>query len=290
MQSSNSIFDPSSAIPGFDTRGARARKMRVLVADDSAAVRQLIMRTLQRFAEHDYEFRQAENGRDALHVLASFEPDLVLCDLNMEPINGLDVLSELRGRGFAAPFGLISSEGCAPETRQEALARGASFVLGKPFEPEALRRAVNGSAVWSFRNAANALEQLVRELLPRAKPAATQLVPRIAAHMGGATVRVSSCDGERFVGMFADPSGQAQLARALLQLDERAELAQETLEDCMGELANMVAGNLKALSSEQRARIHRPRRVQPFAGGSSAVAELRFESFTLAVSVSDAPA
>jgi two-component system chemotaxis response regulator CheY len=112
--------------------------MKVLVTDDSRVMRQIVKRTLRQAGYPDVQVCEAGNGQEALEVIASEAPDLVLCDWNMPEMNGLDLLKALRDRGRDVPFGFVTSEG-SPEMRERALNAGALFLIAKPFTPEAFR-------------------------------------------------------------------------------------------------------------------------------------------------------
>ncbi len=109
--------------------------MRILIVDDSSAMRRIVQRSL-RMAGHDgHTVFEAENGVVALTVAEESSPDLVLSDWNMPEMNGLEFLKALRAKGSKVPFGFITTE-CTPEMRDQATAAGAGFLLAKPFTPE----------------------------------------------------------------------------------------------------------------------------------------------------------
>ena len=73
--------------------------MKVLIVDDSSTMRMLVKRTLRLAGFTDLKLVEAENGIEALEVVASESPNLVLCDWNMPEMNGLEFLIELRDSG-----------------------------------------------------------------------------------------------------------------------------------------------------------------------------------------------
>jgi two-component system chemotaxis response regulator CheY len=115
--------------------------MKVLVTDDSRVMRQIVRRTLRQAGYTDVQVCEAANGREALEVIASEAPDLVLCDWNMPEMNGIDLLTSLRASGNDVPFGFVTSEG-SPEMREKAQAAGALFLIAKPFTPETFQEAL----------------------------------------------------------------------------------------------------------------------------------------------------
>jgi two-component system chemotaxis response regulator CheY len=109
--------------------------MKILVVDDSRVMRQIVIRTLRQAGYDDHEICEAADGREALAMVASEQPDLVLSDWNMPEMSGIECLRALRAAGDDVPFGFVTSEG-SPEMREQATAGGASFLIAKPFTAE----------------------------------------------------------------------------------------------------------------------------------------------------------
>jgi two-component system chemotaxis response regulator CheY len=117
--------------------------MRILIVDDSMAMRRILQRTLRQAGHGHHEVVEAENGKAALASVRSQAPDLILCDWNMPEMSGIELLQTLRAQGYAIPFGFVTSES-TEEMRQLALGAGARFFLCKPFTPEDLAQALCG--------------------------------------------------------------------------------------------------------------------------------------------------
>jgi two-component system, chemotaxis family, chemotaxis protein CheY len=117
--------------------------VKILVADDSRVMRQIVIRTLRQAGYDDHEIVEAEDGRDALDKVASEQPDLVLSDWNMPNMTGIECLEALRSSGSTVPFGFVTSEGSA-EMRDKAAGAGALFLIAKPFTEESFRDALDG--------------------------------------------------------------------------------------------------------------------------------------------------
>lgn len=115
--------------------------MRVMIVDDSAAMRMLVKRTLKEAGYRSMEFCDAEDGNSALERLEQFNPHLVLCDWNMPEKSGIELLRELRASGSAIKFGFVTTESTA-QMRQVARESGAQFLVAKPFTAEAFARAL----------------------------------------------------------------------------------------------------------------------------------------------------
>lgn len=109
--------------------------MRVLIADDSKAMRMIVLRTLRQSGIAVTEVREAVDGADALAAVPEFEPDLILSDWNMPNMNGIELLAALRAAGDATTFGFVTSE-TNPAMRERAISEGAAFLLGKPFDAD----------------------------------------------------------------------------------------------------------------------------------------------------------
>ena len=113
--------------------------MKVLLVDDSKAMRMIVQRTLKQAGFDGLDIIEATNGVDALEKIASDNPDVVLSDWNMPEMNGIDLLKKLRAEGNAITLGFITSES-NPDSRKEAMEAGAAFVITKPFTPDSFQR------------------------------------------------------------------------------------------------------------------------------------------------------
>ena len=110
--------------------------MKIVVADDSRAMRMIVVRTLRQAGFGGHEVIEAENGREALELVGTHAPDLILSDWNMPEMTGIQFLAALRSRGDATPFCFVTSEG-SDEMREQAAASGALGLIAKPFTSEA---------------------------------------------------------------------------------------------------------------------------------------------------------
>ncbi len=115
--------------------------MKILIVDDSTAMRRIVRRTLEKAGFTGHEVIEAENGALALARVESDQPDLILADWNMPELSGIGMLRALRERGIATPFGFVTSEG-TEAMREEAAAASACFFLTKPFTPELMAEAL----------------------------------------------------------------------------------------------------------------------------------------------------
>jgi two-component system response regulator AtoC len=114
---------------------------RVLVVDDEENIR-LVLRTLLK--KHGYEVEVAEEGEGALAALDSFDPDVILTDVRMPKMGGMDLLAALRAKQHPATVIVMSAYGNV-DLAIEAMKAGAYDYVSKPFKPDevvlALRKA-----------------------------------------------------------------------------------------------------------------------------------------------------
>ena len=115
--------------------------MKILIVDDSKAMRMIVTRTLRQAEMGEFSLIEASNGSEALERVALEEPDLVLTDWNMPQMGGLELLQALQAREDRTRVGVVTSEGNA-EIRQAAATAGALFLISKPFTPETFRAAI----------------------------------------------------------------------------------------------------------------------------------------------------
>jgi two-component system chemotaxis response regulator CheY len=116
--------------------------VKILIADDSRVMRQIVTRTLRQAGYEGHDLVEAADGRQAYESVVSEKPDLVLSDWNMPEMTGVEVLRALRSAGVQVPFGFVTSEG-SDEMRNAAEAAGALFLITKPFTADTFRDALN---------------------------------------------------------------------------------------------------------------------------------------------------
>jgi DNA-binding response OmpR family regulator len=109
----------------------------VLICDDEPSLRELIRVSLV----GPYRFAEADDGEQSLELARRLHPEVVILDMMMPRLSGLEVLVELR-RDEALSGTAVIVLTAQPETREEALREGADLVMVKPFEPEQIMAAV----------------------------------------------------------------------------------------------------------------------------------------------------
>ena len=114
--------------------------MRVLIVDDSPAMRVFIRRVLELTGLDLESVTEAGNGREALTILQSESIDLVLCDINMPEMNGEQMLTALKQDGISTDACIVIVSTDATSKRVDRMLElGARGYLTKPFSPETMR-------------------------------------------------------------------------------------------------------------------------------------------------------
>lgn len=112
----------------------------VLVVDDSAAIRKILQRVLRQTGMAIGTIHEAANGLEALEQLKSLKPGLVLTDINMPAMDGLQLLAAMKASGEwrHIPVIMITTEG--GETKVgEAVRLGAAGYVRKPFTADQIK-------------------------------------------------------------------------------------------------------------------------------------------------------
>ena len=101
---------------------------RVLVVDDDPDIRELLFTALE---DDGFEVVPAANGQEALAIIATFRPDVIVLDLMMPVMDGWQFARELRARDEDIPIVLLSA---ARDLRTHAKALSAAEIIEKPFD------------------------------------------------------------------------------------------------------------------------------------------------------------
>ena len=114
---------------------------KILIVDDSGTMRKIIMRVIRQTGI-DAEFEEAQDGLEALDIADAGGIDLILSDINMPNMSGLDFVRHFRAKhGHETPVIMITTEG-SDEVIAKATAVGANGYLTKPFTPEMIEQTV----------------------------------------------------------------------------------------------------------------------------------------------------
>ena len=114
---------------------------KILIAEDSPSMRSLIISTITSLG--DYLTLEAANGFEALKILPREKVDLIITDINMPDINGLELVSFIRENENyrETPLIIISTES-SERDREKGLSLGADAYLVKPFAPTELQQLI----------------------------------------------------------------------------------------------------------------------------------------------------
>lgn len=115
----------------------------ILIVDDSSTMRKIITRSLRQAGFAIDEIFEAGDGIEGLNALSTNKVDLILSDINMPNMDGLEFVKALRDKGSKVPIVMITTEG-GEDIINEAFASGASGSIRKPFTPEQLQEKLGG--------------------------------------------------------------------------------------------------------------------------------------------------
>jgi two-component system chemotaxis response regulator CheY len=117
--------------------------IRALIVDDSSVMRKIVERSLRQAGIDLTEVFQAGNGAEALVVLQTTAVDLILCDINMPVMDGLEFVKQLSGvpNAKGVPVVMITTEGSEAHV-VKAISCGARGYIRKPFTAEQVKEHV----------------------------------------------------------------------------------------------------------------------------------------------------
>lgn len=112
-----------------------SRKLDVLVVDDQPGVRQLLGIIISDLGD---AMREAANGRDAVEMVKKREPDLVLMDIRMPVMGGVEALEKIKHLHPGLPVVMMTAYG-SEEALENLRQKGAAMCLTKPFDVEFIK-------------------------------------------------------------------------------------------------------------------------------------------------------
>jgi len=115
----------------------------VLIVDDSSTMRKIISRSLRQAGLPVDEIFEAGDGIEGLNVLSGKSVNLILSDINMPNMDGLEFIKQARANGCKAPIVMITTEG-GEDILKQAIENGASDSIKKPFTPDQLKEKLGG--------------------------------------------------------------------------------------------------------------------------------------------------
>ncbi|HYO30703.1 MAG TPA: response regulator [Thermomicrobiales bacterium] len=122
---------PSAAASTLPTADSEDAPLRVLVVDAAADLNRLLR---VRLRARGYQVESATNGAEGIEAIGRFRPDLMICDVSMPVLDGLDLLDRVRSDGHDLAVVMATAFGSG-KVAIAALRRGVDDDLGKPLEP-----------------------------------------------------------------------------------------------------------------------------------------------------------
>ena len=113
-------------------------KPTILVCDDEEGIRE----SFKLILEDHYSLRFSHNGLEALEMLKSFTPDLMLLDIKMPKTHGMEILRQIKKSKPKLPVIIVTGYQSV-EMAQEALKNGASDYIPKPFDSKHILKAIS---------------------------------------------------------------------------------------------------------------------------------------------------
>ena len=117
----------------------------VLIVDDSSSMRAVIKKTIRVSGFNVSEYWEAADGIEALNILRNEWVDLVLSDINMPHMNGVQLISEMKKDEIlkSIPVVMVTTEGSEKRIK-ESMELGARGYIRKPFIPQDIKRTLSG--------------------------------------------------------------------------------------------------------------------------------------------------
>lgn len=118
-------------------------EIRALIVDDSSVMRKIIERALRQAGLEMREVHEAGSGVEGIEVLRSRSVDLILSDINMPSMDGLEFLRQIRAQKLAigVPVVMITTESSEEHVKQ-AIQAGAQGYIRKPFTADQVKERV----------------------------------------------------------------------------------------------------------------------------------------------------
>lgn len=124
---------------------ALKKPLKFLVVDDSRAIQAIVRRAIVNCGYEPLEIKTAIDGEQALDMIETFTPDLIITDWHMPKVSGLEMVQALRQMGHKnIRVGFVTTEK-TPALLDQAISNGAMFILHKPFNDAELAAAVVSS-------------------------------------------------------------------------------------------------------------------------------------------------
>ncbi len=196
---------------------------KLLLADDSITIQKVVELVL---AEEDFQIKSVSNGEDALNLLDTFKPDVVLADIEMPKVNGYNLCEKIKKNPLTSHVPVILLAG-AFEPIDEELARevGADDTVIKPFESQELISKINAALAMASSEAEREMHTGEEEVLEAFEEDVVTAEPEAVGVEG-----VAEVEGVEAV-------GAEGLEEDLWSMEEIPEAAEEFAEEPIAEEA-----------------------------------------------------
>ncbi|MET1279892.1 response regulator [Vibrio navarrensis] len=196
--------------------------MKILIVDDSRATLEIVRKALQSFGYRRLSIEKTNSATQALETIEQLQPDIVLTDWHMPDMTGLALVETVSQRYPQIKIAMITTVDDEAQIAQ-AKAAGASFVLSKPFDDEALHRKllplVQGAE--ESEKALDALVEVQKELaLPKLSQLEKLLKKVVHSEIELNNIRLQQFDDSKvpcLIAIYED--GETQKPRAVAVLD-----------------------------------------------------------------------
>lgn len=152
--------------------------MNVLIVDDSKAMQNIITKSMKSIGYVNDTYNYANDGEEALRLIRNESPDLVLCDMHMPKMTGVDLLRALRNENNRTRMVIVSIDD-DPKTVANITALGGDAYLKKPFTSEQLFNTVSGILGKKLEKKVKAAQDIAT-LIP-CKPVLERVMSSLAA-------------------------------------------------------------------------------------------------------------
>jgi two-component system chemotaxis response regulator CheY len=224
----------------------------VLVVDDSDLIRKMILKTLRLSRVPLGAVYEAGNGREALELLEDNWIDLVLTDINMPVMDGMQLLGRMRESDMIAgvPVIVVSTESAG--ARMSELERmGVAGYVRKPFTPEKLRDVIAGvTSDWEESEHDRLVNEVFANVLERftfmyGEPVPKDLLSEPEGDIILARITFSGSQGGAMT-LAAPVSLCAEMAANILA-EESESVPMPSAADALGEVLNMACGHMTSV-------------------------------------------
>ena len=116
----------------------------ILIIDDSSTMRKILNRSLRQAGLEFENILEAGDGKAALDILANNSPNIILSDINMPVMDGIEFLKAKAANSFIKdiPVVMVTTEGGSPEMVEQSISLGAVGCVKKPFTPDQISEVI----------------------------------------------------------------------------------------------------------------------------------------------------